>query len=161
MCVCVSPYRATELKKVLWQAFSRPAPEGSPVAGTQRLEFKCLLLYLCADRDLFSGIKKAFSVAAGSIAPNARVDAKQLQLIAYPWGVDPTMQAIHRCPLDADALAKVVDTIYASRGGSADATATISAEQLMYGAHGESVVNQLLHRYQWQDLFVATQLSLW
>ncbi len=153
--------RARALKRVLWHAFSAPAPEGSPAAGAPRVDLRAALLYLCADRDLESGVRKAFSVAANSIASNARVDAAQLHKVAYPLGTEAG-QGIHRCPLDQAALAEVVATIHASRGGAADADrgATVTAEQLLYGAHGGRVIGELLGRYKWQDLFLATRSAL-
>jgi hypothetical protein len=149
--------RAGELKKVLWAAFSRPAPEGSPAAGSPRLDPVAVLLYLAADRDHFAGIKKAFSVVANSIASNARVTAGQLFRAAYPLGPDPG-SAIQRVPLDQEQVAQVVETIYRARGGKADGAPVVSAEQLMYSSYGEKVVSHLMGRYQWKDLYVATRL---
>ena len=65
---------------MLWQVFSRPAPEGGRGAqpSLRVLDFRSALLYLCGDRDLFSGIKKAFSVATQNIAGNARATAEQV-----------------------------------------------------------------------------------
>jgi len=74
-----APCRAGELKRVIWEAFKVPAPEGSPVAGQPALDFRSTMLYLCADRDLFMGIKKAFSVATHNIAANVRATAQQVR----------------------------------------------------------------------------------
>lgn len=150
--------RAAGLKQVLWDMFVAPAPEGSPVAGSPRLDFRSVLLYLCADRDQFSGIKKAFSVVANSIATNARADAAQLFRAAYPLGPEAGA-AIHRAPLDQAQIAGVVETIYKARGGKPDGTPAISAEQLMYSMHGEKVVSHLMGRYLWKDVFVSTKLA--
>lgn len=68
-------YRAKALKKVLWDMFSQPCAEAG---GAARLDLRAVLLYLCTDRDQFQAIKKAFSVAAKSIADNARATAEQV-----------------------------------------------------------------------------------
>lgn len=146
--------RATALKQVLWDTFARR----DAATRSQRLDIRAMLLYLCADRDQFTGIKKAFSVAAGSISSNARADATQLAKVAYPLGPE-LGQDIHRSPMSGEELAGVVSQIYTSRGGKADGTPAISAEQLMYSAFGERVVSHLLGRYQWKDLFNIARLN--
>ena len=42
------------------------------------VDIRAVLLYLSPDRDMFAGIKKAFSVAAASIASNAKASAVQV-----------------------------------------------------------------------------------
>jgi hypothetical protein len=116
-----------------------------------------VLLYLAADRDHFTGIKKAFSVVANSIASNARVNAEQLFRAAYPLGHEPGA-AIHRVPLDQGQIAEVVETIHRARGGKPDGLPVVSAEQVMYSCYGERVVSHLMGRYQWKDLYVAARL---
>ncbi|KAL6765964.1 protein associated with central pair microtubule complex [Haematococcus lacustris] len=148
--------RAGELKKVLWAAFNSPAPDGGPAGGALRVDLRTLLLYLCVDRDHFTGIKKAFSVAANSIASNARVDAEQLMKVAYPMGIVAGAD-VHRVPMDQQALAAVVETLHKARGGLVNALPAITAEQLMYSASGEQVVKRLLGRYQWKDFYTATK----
>ena len=167
--------RAGALKAVLWDMLAqRPSPEAAP-----QVDFKAALLYLCPDRDMFTGIKKAFSVATASIASNARADASQVLQVAYPLqGAALELAAqIGRMPFNLDGVQKVVSTIYESRKPAAvagsraatpqtttsapdavAATPTISAEQLMYSAGGERLVVQLMQRYQWKDLYVATKL---
>lgn len=62
--------------------------------------------------------------------------------------------------MDEAALGEVLTKIYTSRGGNPhEATPAISAEQLMYGAHGEKIVSHLLGRYKWHDLLIATRLA--
>ncbi len=118
--------RAAGLKKVLWDALSCVAPEGSPAAGTPRLDLHAVLLYLCADRDHFAGVKKACSVAAHSIASNARVDAAALHRMAYPLGAE-ALRALQRSPMDADALAQLVEEEWQARGGSGGGAAAAAA----------------------------------
>lgn len=65
---------------MIWDAFKAPAPEGTPIAGQPVLDFRSTLLYLSTDRDLFTGIKKAFSVATHNIAANVRATAEQVGL---------------------------------------------------------------------------------
>lgn len=149
------------MKRVLWDAFSQVTPEGSPGAGSRRLDPIAVLLYLCSDSDHFLGMKKAFSVAAHSIASNAHVDAGQLVKISYPLGTE-SGKDINRVPLDVDAITQLVKTVFQSRKGKdAQGEARITAEQLMYGAYGEKLVTHVLGRYQWHDIYVATRLALY
>jgi hypothetical protein len=143
---------------------------------------------------MFLGIKKAFSVATHNISPNARAQAEEVMMAAYPLGTEMG-QAIGRSPFDLETIKAVVSTIYESRkpgahgpaaptkasggkapppgkaaaaaaaGAAAQAasasteTPTITAEQLMYSAGGERLVVQLMHRYQWKDVYVATKMT--
>jgi len=66
------------LKRVIWEAFKAPAPQDSPAAGQAVLDFRSTMLYLSTDRDMFMGIKKAFSVATHSIAANVCATAQQV-----------------------------------------------------------------------------------
>mmetsp|Transcript_35241 Transcript_35241/g.78424 ORF Transcript_35241/g.78424 Transcript_35241/m.78424 type:complete len:1824 (+) Transcript_35241:146-5617(+) len=145
---------ALALKQVLWDMFALPLPAGD---GLCQLDFKAVLLYLCPDRDMFTGIKKAFSVASNSIASNARVTAEQLLKAAYPLGTE-TGKDIHRVPLDLAAVEDIVKTVYTSRGGAAEGTPSVTAEQVMYSAGGEKLMAHLLHRYQWKDAYTASKL---
>lgn len=72
---------------MIWEAFKTTAPASSPVAGQPVLDFRSTLLYLSADRDLFTGIKKAFSVATHNIAANVRATAQQVEraFFAVPY----------------------------------------------------------------------------
>jgi hypothetical protein len=157
-----------ELKKVLWDAFSGPAPEGSPAAGMPRLDVRSMLLYLCADPDLFSGIKKAFSVVAVSGSGVARLSGSQLAQVAYPGTTLVSGQDIERVPIKLEEIEQVTSMIWKSRSegctestDDSSAPPSITAEQLMYGAHGERVVSHLLSRYQWVDLLAATKAALY
>ncbi|KAG2499886.1 hypothetical protein HYH03_002175 [Edaphochlamys debaryana] len=166
------------LKQVLWALFSTPGPDGTP-----RLDFRACLLYLCADRDAFSGIKKAFAVATSTISSNARANADQIFRIAYPLGAEAGVD-LHRSPFSKEEVVGVVKAVWESRNGppatppegagrakatsakgkeppppaGAPADATVSAEQLMYSAGGERFVKRMLERYAWKDAFVATRL---
>ena len=51
---------ASALKAVLWDVFS------SPLDNSPQLDIRATLLYLCPTRDMFQGIKRAFSVATAS-----------------------------------------------------------------------------------------------
>ncbi|GFR40940.1 hypothetical protein Agub_g1600 [Astrephomene gubernaculifera] len=166
------------LKQVLWALFST-ASDGAP-----RLDYRACLLYLCADRDAFAGIKKAFSVVTADISSNARADADQVFQIAYPLG-DEAGADLNRSPFSYDDVAAVVKAVWESRSapppppppaagrGSAPfgargaglaalsastADPTVTAEQLMYSAAGERFVKRMLDRYAWKDAFVATRL---
>jgi hypothetical protein len=167
------------LKQVLWALFSSPSADGTP-----RLDYRACLLYLCADRDAFSGIKKAFSIATGNISSNARANADQVFRIAYPLGAEAGAD-LHRSPFTREEVAEVVKAVWESRskpktpagtagsrgatppggvgraGGpatAANAEPTVTAEQLMYSAAGERFVKRMLERYAWKDSFVATRL---
>lgn len=94
---------------MLWALFSAPSADGSP-----RLDFRACLLYLCADRDAFSGIKKAFSVATANISSNARANADQVFRIAYPLGAEAGAD-LHRSPFSKEDVAAVVRAVYDSR----------------------------------------------
>ncbi len=169
--------RATALKAVLWDMF---------VDGTQQVDFRTVLLYLSIDRDIFSGIKKAISIATHNIATNARADGAQVMRVAYPVGPE-LGKPFGRSPFDLEGVQTVVSTIYESRKPAAAAAAgstatkgapaaaaaaaaaataaeagitpTVTAEQLIYSAGGERLVAQVLHRYQWKDIYVATKLA--
>ena len=148
------------LKKVLWSAFSSStAVPGIPATedGLPRLDFRAVLLYLCTDRDMFTGIKKAVSVASASIATNARLTAEQLFKAVYPLGASAG-QDIHRSPFTLPDLEAVVKSIYSSRGGDPAQPPRISAEQLMYSTAGEKLLVQGLGRYLWKDTYIATKL---
>ncbi|KXZ56759.1 hypothetical protein GPECTOR_1g684 [Gonium pectorale] len=97
------------LKQVLWALFSVPGPDGTP-----RLDFRACLLYLCADRDAFAGIKKAFSVMAANISPSAKANADQVFRIAYPLGAEAA-EELHRSPFSPDEVASVVRAVWESR----------------------------------------------
>ncbi|KAG2448325.1 hypothetical protein HYH02_006909 [Chlamydomonas schloesseri] len=99
------------LKQVLWALFSAPSADGTP-----RLDYRACMLYLCADRDAFAGIKKAFSVATANISNNARASADQVFRIAYPLGAEPG-QELHRSPFGKDDVAGVVKAVWESRAG--------------------------------------------
>lgn len=189
--------RAGALKTVLWEIFAQQPP-GQDGEGAPQIDFKAVLLYLCSDRDMFTGIKKAFSVATSSVVSNARAVAEQVHTLAYPLqgAVMELAGQIGRAPFDLEGVREVVGTIFESRkpkpaaaaedskggkggakakGGKATATsaipdpipevsplndveASISAEQLMYSAGGEKLVAQLLHRYQWKDVYVLSKM---
>ncbi|EFJ52136.1 hypothetical protein VOLCADRAFT_103155 [Volvox carteri f. nagariensis] len=169
------------LKQVLWALFSSPSADGTP-----RLDYRACLLYLCADRDAFAGIKKAFSVVTANISSNARANAEQVLRIAYPLGAEAGIE-LHRSPFSHEEVAAVVRAVWESRnppkppapsagsrgatppsgvgraGGPTAAAATageptVTAEQLMYSAGGERFVKRMLERYAWKDSFVATRL---
>jgi hypothetical protein len=121
------------LKQVLWALFSAPlGPEGSP-----RLDYRAVLLYLCADRDAFAGIKKAFSVVTANISSNARASADQvrtpncttlqLQLHYYTPNACACVRAIHT------PRAGVPDSLPAGRGAG---RATASLPLLARGGGG-------------------------
>ncbi|GLC51118.1 hypothetical protein PLESTB_000467700 [Pleodorina starrii] len=97
------------LKQVLWALFSSPSPDGTP-----RLDYRACLLYLCADRDAFAGIKKAFSVATANISSNARANADQVFRIAYPLGPDAGAE-LHRSPFSKEEVTAVVKAVWESR----------------------------------------------
>ncbi|KAG2442556.1 hypothetical protein HXX76_002642 [Chlamydomonas incerta] len=97
------------LKQVLWALFSAPAADGTP-----RLDYRACLLYMCADRDAFAGIKKAFSVATANISNNARANADQVFRIAYPLGAEPG-QELHRSPFSKEDVASVIKAVWESR----------------------------------------------
>ncbi len=106
---CPAHCSPAALKQVLWALFSAPSADGSP-----RLDFRACLLYLCADRDAFSGIKKAFSVATANISSNARANADQVFRIAYPLGAEAGAD-LHRSPFSKEDVAAVVRAVYDSR----------------------------------------------
>lgn len=136
---------------------SARAGTSAPPAPAATLDYKAVLLYLCADPDVFCGLKKAFAVATGSAAPNARATATQILKVAYPLG-PKAAQPLGRAPVEPAAMADLVASIYTSRGGDPKAAPAITAEQLMYSATGEKVLNSLMGRYQLKDLFMATKL---
>ncbi|GIL73035.1 hypothetical protein Vretimale_4669 [Volvox reticuliferus] len=163
------------LKQVLWALFSSTSSDGTP-----RLDYRACLLYLCADRDAFAGIKKAFSVVTANISTNSRANADQVFRIAYPLSAEAGLE-LHRSPFSREEVAAVVRSVWESRipqktavgsrgatppggagrsGGSAASAPepTVTAEQLMYSAGGERFVKRMLDRYAWKDSFVATRL---
>lgn len=87
---------AAALKGVLWDTFAQSLPDGS--ASDLQISIRATLLYLCPTKDMFLGIKKAFSVATASttakaeatsaITTNARADVQQVFMVAYPLGPD-------------------------------------------------------------------------
>lgn len=77
--------------------------------------------------------------------------------VSYPLGIEAGKD-IHRSPMDQEAIAEVVNTIYTGRGGATGSPASISAEQLMYSVAGEKLVKHLLGRYQWKDAYIATKV---
>ena len=179
--------RAGALKAILWDMFAQPP--SADVSAPPLLDFRAALLYLCSDRDMFTGIKKAFSVATASIAANARAEASQVLLVAYPLQgpILELAKQIGRAPFDLEGVQQVVSSIHESRRSAAAASsapaapgtdvsrksaaassppvipgadvgpASVTSEQLMYSAGGERLVVQLLHRYQWKDLYVASK----
>jgi hypothetical protein len=195
--------RAGALKTILWEMFSGPLPPPPGSSSDQQqwevdtapqIDFKAVLLYLCPDRDMFTGIKKAFSVATSSVASNARAVAGQVHAVAYPMHCAAATQELAaqlgRAPFDVESIKAVVETIFEGRklklaaqapaaasakGGKsaapgppaaepdvttseAAAEPSVSAEQLMYSAGGERLVAQLLHRYQWKDIYVLSKM---
>jgi hypothetical protein len=156
---------------VIWSVFARPpaGPSSAPPLGAARLlDARSTLLYLAADPDLFTGIQKAF-VAAGSsgAAPpdRASVDGQGLVLVTYPCGMSEQARALRRLPVGADEIHSVVSALWRSRNDSrgasaADSTAAITAEQLVYGAHGDQLMERVLSsRYQLRDVWVATHMA--
>jgi hypothetical protein len=137
-----------------------PAPTASTSGANLLIDIKATLLHLCPDRDMFHGIKKAFSVATSSIASNARAQPQQVLKVVYPLGADKGRD-IHRSPFSAEDIEKVVQAVYSSRKtANADPSEppSVAAEQLMYSAGGERLVAHMLHRYQWKDIYVSTKL---
>ncbi|MEW5317265.1 MAG: hypothetical protein WDW38_008576 [Sanguina aurantia] len=157
-----SPRSAGALKRVLWTAFATtPTNDPDDDSTPPLLDYTALLLYLCTDRDVFSGIKKAFSVASNNIAGNARASAEQIFRVMYPLGPDAGAN-VCRSPVSLESVRQVVRAVHASRGGSGGATATgearISAEHFMYSVAGDKVAKQTLDRYQWKDAYIAMMM---
>lgn len=139
---------------------SRSASPGSPAQQQNlRLDFTTLLLYLCGDRDMFAGIRKAFSVVTANVAINAHADGPQVARVAYPAGTQAAGD-VARLPFTPTEIAGIVAKVAESRGNAPgpDGQAIVSAEQLMYSAAGDQLVKRALYRYGWKDAFVATQL---
>lgn len=99
-------------------------------------------------------------MSTGSIKANARAKPEQVFRLVYPLGPE-SGKPIERSPFDLDAVAGVVSSVWDSRkpaGTGQDEPAAVTAEQLMYSAHGERLVTRMLHRYQWKDIYVASKL---
>lgn len=153
---------AGALKSVLWTAFATtPTNDPDDDSTPPLLDYTALLLYLCTDRDVFSGIKKAFSVASNNIAGNARASAEQIFRVMYPFGPDAGAN-VCRSPVSMESVRQVVKAVHDSRGGSGSTTATgearISAEHFMYSVAGDKVAKQTLDRYQWKDAYIAMMM---
>ncbi|KAG1668074.1 hypothetical protein FOA52_010484 [Chlamydomonas sp. UWO 241] len=148
--------RATALKEVLWDMFAVSREADGPAL----IDIKSTLLHLCPDRDMFTGIKKAFSVSTGSIKTNARASPDEVFRVVYPLGSEGG-KAIHRSPFTPEDVGAVVSRVWESRKPAATPATdahVVTAEQLMYSAGGERLVTHMLHRYQWKDVYVASKL---
>jgi hypothetical protein len=153
--------RAGKLKEVVWKMFCVPAPPTTDESGAavpssgEVLDLTAVLLYLCADRNVFNGIKKAFAVVTRMEGKNPKALAEHVMKIAYPLG-PLAGESIHRAPLDAAAVAEAVAAISELRGSKLEGQAAVNPEELMYSAPGEKLVNHLMGRYQYKDLYIST-----
>lgn len=72
------------------------------------LPVTALLLYLCADRDVYAGIAKAVSVVTQRAEPGTTVDAQGVLQLCYPL-IQPDQAApVCRAPLTAQQVAAAV-----------------------------------------------------
>lgn len=127
-------------------------------ASVQVLDYRALLLYLSADRNLFTGIRKAMAVVTGDASPHAHATADQVVRMAYPLLTPDTGQAIHRAPPTAAQIAAAVKAAYDNRGGDATAVPSVTAEQVMYSPACDRVISLLMTRYQAKDVYIAARL---
>lgn len=143
-----------------------------------------VLLYICADRDLYQGITKAIAAVTASAAVGTVVDAPAVVRMCYPHLSPEQAAPIQRAPLSASQITAAVaaasaETNPAGAGGATVAPAAshsssgaasavnpqaamplaaVKPSQLMYGAACERVVTLLLQRYQWKDIYIAARL---
>jgi hypothetical protein len=101
--------------------------------GEHVVPIQPLLLHLCIDRDLCTGISKAFSAVAQSAAAGAAVDAQALLRMCYPLVAPDAAARIARAPLSqrqiaaavaAAAVAQQAVAAAASRAAEAPASAS-------------------------------------
>jgi hypothetical protein len=95
-----------------------------------------LLLYLCADRDLYAGISKAMSVVAQTAGAGAKVDAQGVLRMCYPL-IQPAQAAlVCRAPLSAQQVAAAVTAATAAGTASQPAPVSVPAAASTTGGKG-------------------------
>jgi hypothetical protein len=99
---------------------------------------EALLLYLCADRDLYAGISKAMSVVAQTAGAGAKVDAQGVLRMCYPL-IQPAQAAlVCRAPLSAQQVVAAVAAAAAAGTANQPTPVAVPAAASTTGGKGAS-----------------------